>query len=212
MQVSRRYYGVSVPATDRYDEAAQAFERQLGIRPSAHIYSNAGTVHFYLGHYAKAVDMFEKAIKLGGDKDYRVWGNLADGYRWSPGDSEKAPAAFEKAIQLVTEQLQVNPRNAEAHCDFAVCLAKTGDHKTALREIKTALDIDSSDVYLWGKATTVYELSGRREEALRALRRALGDKYPARELANEPELARLRTDPRCAALLKPSGFDVPSRN
>jgi eukaryotic-like serine/threonine-protein kinase len=207
-----RNLGAMYYANDRYDEAAQTFDRQLSIQPSAHIYSNSGTVHFYLGHYARAVDMFEKAIQHGGEKDYQVWGNLADGYRWSPGNAEKAPAAFEKAMQLVTAELRVNPKDAEAHCDFALYLAKTGNFNRALQEIKSAFDCDSSDVYIWGKAATVYELAGRREEALRAVQRALEGKYSARELANEPELIQLRKDPRYKAFLKTDSAGLPSRS
>jgi hypothetical protein len=44
------------------------------------------------------------------------------------------------------------------------------------------------------RLTVVYEVAGDRPRALAALERALKAGYPAKELANEPELIGLRAD------------------
>jgi hypothetical protein len=55
------------------------------------------------------------------------------------------------------------------------------------------------------KTAVVYEITGRREEALRDLEEALKRGYSLREIANEAELLKLRTDARYHRLLTRSG-------
>jgi hypothetical protein len=46
------------------------------------------------------------------EKDWIVWGNLADGYQWAPGMQNQAASAYRKALSLGKQQLQVNARDA----------------------------------------------------------------------------------------------------
>jgi hypothetical protein len=51
------------------------------------------------------------------------------------------------------------------------------------------------------KAALVYELTGDRTRALSALERAMRAGYSSHEITNEPELAKLRSDPRYAEIV-----------
>jgi hypothetical protein len=61
----------------------------------------------------------------------------------------------------------------------------------------------------WFKAVIVYELSGRRDQALAALRSALEANYSLKEIENEPELVELRTDPRYHQTVAPFASSKP---
>ena len=51
--------------------------------------------------------------------------------------------------------------------------------------------------------TMIHELAGNRERALQRLQQALKAGFPAKELANEPELTALRAAPRYHRVIAP---------
>lgn len=58
---------------------------ELAATPSA--YSNLGALYIYLGRYPDAIVALNKAIQLPSAQlatNYKVWGNLADAYRYTP--------------------------------------------------------------------------------------------------------------------------------
>ncbi len=59
-------------------------------------------------------------------------GNLGDAYRWS-GHSDKAGAAYGKAISLAFQELQVNPRSASSMSDLGLLYAKKGEAANAMQ-------------------------------------------------------------------------------
>jgi tetratricopeptide (TPR) repeat protein len=185
----------------RYEEAAGVFEYLLTIEPTPSLFSNAGTVCFYQGQYAKAVEMYEKAIE-GGVNDHVIWGNLADGYHMLPGSSAKAQQAYRRAIEQVEKSLQVNPRDAAAHCDLAFYLVKFGDKGRALKEVETALELDRSNVNIGVRSAVVYELAGHRDQALQSLSEAIHRGYAIKEIESEPEFKDLRKDTRYPQIVK----------
>ena len=87
----------------RDDEAAAALQRSLEIKPTALAFSNLGTIVF-LGRVPESVSAFEKATVLA-PSQYVNWGNLADAYRWLPGQHQKAREAYGKAIKLVRAEI-----------------------------------------------------------------------------------------------------------
>jgi tetratricopeptide (TPR) repeat protein len=75
-------------------------------------------------------------------------------------------------------------------------LAKSGDKDAALKELKPvedAHDANPSDLYT---AALVYELCGKRDRALDALRAAVKAGQDLNDIKNEPEFVSLRADPR----------------
>ena len=61
----------------------------------------------------------------------------------------------------------------------------------------------SGDGAVCFRALLVYEIAGRREQALSALEAALAAGYPLNEIRRDPELAKLRKDPRYHLLITP---------
>jgi hypothetical protein len=62
-------------------------------------YSNLGVVTFFTGHYQESARMFQKATELE-PQSYIYRGNLADAYRWTPGEKDRAGPSYAEAIVL----------------------------------------------------------------------------------------------------------------
>ena len=183
----------------KWAEAIPQFEKGLAIAPDSETYSNLGTAYFWLKRYDDSTKMFAKATEMT-PNDEVLFGNLGDAYRWS-GHSEQAAAAYDKAISLAFQQLQVNPRSAGTMGDVALYYAKKGDAHNALQYIGQARAIDPDDIQLIYSEVQVKALTGKPEEALKSLRQALAKGYPAQEVWNDPELQKLQPLPQFAQLV-----------
>ena len=134
--------------------------------------------------------------------DPRMWGNLGDAYRWTPGLEQKAAATFERAITMQRELLDLNPKNAEGWSDLAGWLAKRGRTREALDAARRALKLSPKDVSFMAAAGRVYHLAGIRSKALEWLRRAVDKGYNARELLGDPELRALQSTSEFQAMIR----------
>ncbi len=181
------------------DEAAASWERSLALRPSPSAYSNLGTVYFYQGRCQDAAPMMEHAAEAQPrNNDFAA--NLADVYACL-GQTEKAKAAYERAVSLVEERLKVNPGDPESVSARGLYRARLGDRLRALSDTGRAEKLGPANRTVFWHAALVYELCGRRDDALDALANALRLGEPLNEVRNEPALARLRTDPRYQSLI-----------
>ena len=186
--------------TARYAEAQAALERSLALKPRPEAYSNLGTAYYYEGRYGDAVSAMEKAVERR-PADYVLWGNLGDAYRWAAGKEARAPEAWSRAAALANQQLAVNPRDTRALSSLAVYQAHLGRRSTALAQMARARRLGDANPGLLVKAARVYELCGRREQALGALLAALEAGESPENGRRDPEFAALRRDPACAHVL-----------
>ncbi|MDX1981434.1 MAG: protein kinase, partial [Bryobacteraceae bacterium] len=120
---------------DRYEDAASTLQRAIEIDPDARHYANLGTLRFFQGRYADAVPALEKAVELAPNR-YLYWANLADAYRWTPGLKAKAPQTYQRAIQLVREQIALKADDPDLISRLSIYLAKSGDKVAAVAELK----------------------------------------------------------------------------
>ena len=187
--------GVVYYQLGRLDEAAAMWRRTLEIRPDATAYSNLGVISFFTGHYAESVRTFEKATELE-PQSYLMWGNLADAYRWAPGQKDRANATYARAIGLAQQALDVNPRDTDALTSLALYEAKSGEPQKARQLIGRALAIAAKNVDLLGWAAEVYAVTGEEQNALDCLKSAVQGGYPRFEIEANPEFAGLRNNPR----------------
>jgi serine/threonine protein kinase/tetratricopeptide (TPR) repeat protein len=186
------YYGLNL-----WPAAIASYERALALKPTYQTYTSLGTVYFFQGRFGEAAGMAEKAVELNSTQ-YVAWGNLADCYRWAPGLEMKAPDAYRRAIGLAERDLGINPNDARLHAYVAGYLAKLGEDAKARAEIRTAMRLAPKDNKVQLKAATVYELGGERASALEALAAARAGGSSMVDIANDPELAKLRQDARYA--------------
>ncbi|MBI1791301.1 MAG: protein kinase [Acidobacteria bacterium] len=181
----------------RPDEAVVMLKKSLAIKPTGAAYSNLGTLYFFQGRYSDAVPLMEKAVELD-PKKYLYWGNLADAYRWAPERKASAPPTYRKAVELAERELANNPNDAVLLASMAVYHAKLPDSVKALETISRARRMAPTDPNVLFKSAMVYEITGRRDQAIGALDLALQGGYSAEEARREPDLADLRKDPRYA--------------
>jgi serine/threonine-protein kinase len=188
-------------ALGRYEEAETLLKKSNEVRPTYRAYSNLGTLYYQRGRYAEAVSMFEKAVvELGAGVNHVVVGNLADSYRWAPGLAQKAPPAYRRAIELAEQQLAINPEDATVLSRLAAYHAEVGEKDKALSDIRRARKLAPADNSVGFRAVLVYELAGRRDDALAALEEVLKGGYALEQVEREPEFEKMRQDPRYSGI------------
>ncbi|UCG50723.1 MAG: tetratricopeptide repeat protein [Candidatus Latescibacterota bacterium] len=181
--------------------AEAMYKKSIAIKPSAVAHTNMAAVYIYLKRYDDAIPVLEGATQLGVE-DPIIWGNLADAYRYSSANDDKAVETYRRAIRLCEAQLEVNPNSATQLALQALFYAKTGDIEKALELIRKALDLQPDDwmILIW--KAIILELSGDRDAALDALRDALEHGAPLEAIEDEPEFEDLRKDPRYKELIE----------
>jgi serine/threonine-protein kinase len=187
-----RNLGAVYNAQGRFAEASAAFQKSLQISPNASVYSNLGTSLFFQGLYQESVAAMEKAVELGAN-NYQTWANLGDAYRQMPGKENDAREAFQTAAKLVRD-LSPKPNDAELQSRLAVYLAKIGEHQAALNLARVVEGLKTNPAVL-ARLVLVYEICGRRAQALNSLAAALEQKYSLEEIKRDPDLLEMRKDP-----------------
>ena len=186
------------------ERAEASFERSNAVKRNPDACSNLAFLYFYRGRYADAVTMNEEAISFG-LSDYLHWGNLADAYHFTPGNESKAAEAYRKAIELAEKSLAAVPADSHLRASLAEFLAKSGLGGRALSEIGEALRAKPGDSLIVRKSALVYELTGARPLALKAIREYVRLKGPMEEITKDPFLAGLRQAPEYVAAVENRG-------
>jgi len=184
----------------RYEDSASTLQRAIEIQPSGQLFTNLGTLRFFQGRYDDAIAPFERAVELSPNR-YAYWGNLADAYRWSPGNKPRARATYDRAIQLLREQLGARPDDVDLQSRLALYQAKAGDTAAATASVAGFDAAVPSQAVVLFRLAVASELLGARDRALRFLERALQAGYADTEVRSEPELVNLRNDLRYHRLI-----------
>jgi eukaryotic-like serine/threonine-protein kinase len=181
------------------DDAARTWERSLALRPTASAYSNLGTAYFFQGRCRDAAPLMAKAVELQ-PKDNDLWANLADAQACA-GSMEAARDSYRHALDLATERLAVNPRDAELISGIGLYQARLGQSAGSLPNLERARALAPSAREVQWRSAVGFELCGRRGPALDALAEAVRLGQPLIEVRGEPALAALRADPRYGSIL-----------
>jgi eukaryotic-like serine/threonine-protein kinase len=183
----------------KWNDAITAFQKSLNIQPDPTVYANIGTAEFFLKRYDESIKMYQKAVEMS-PRDEELMGDLADAYR-AAGQKEQANTAYDKAIQLAFQQLQVNPKLASVTSHLALYYAKKGDAMHALTYMKQARSLDAEDLQLLYYEVEVKSLAGHQQEAITTLRQALKRGYSPEEAMSDPELGSLKSLPEFTKLV-----------
>ena len=175
----------------RYPEAVDQFLRAIQLQPSARSYNSLGLTYYLMHDYRKSVVALETAIELDGAA-HQYWGNLGASSALSLDDRGKSIPSLRKAAELAERRLQVTPKLYSVLADLAEYRARLGDAKSSLAAL--ARIPEAARAPLAGRIVVSLELSGRRAEAIRALRAYFSNPLTLREVLDEPALANLRGD------------------
>jgi tetratricopeptide (TPR) repeat protein len=202
--------GAAYFLSGRFDEAIRSYRRSIEITPNSDSFSNLGTALYYKGSFDEAAQMFRRATEIAPD-DYRLWANLAEATAHGGEAGPEALAHYEHAMKLARDRLAINPSDAEAYGYVARCAAALGDTHLARQAINRAMELakDRGGVLL--TAALVFNKLGEADSALRYLEQAIGQGYPVKLLAAEPELENLSTSPRFIRLLDAGKGGDPAR-
>jgi superkiller protein 3 len=191
---ARAYYNIGAAhfRAGRMDDAEQAYRVAVQSHPSGPGFTGLGTVLFYKRQMAEAEEAFQKAAGLR-PRDARMWGNVAAARRWLPGREAGSAEAYDQAIRLAREQLAVNPSDTAMKGNLAAWLASRGEFAEAQALVEAASREDPHGAHIHAHAVSVFELAGRRMDALKALEQAIRLGYGWAEFELDYDLQRLRT-------------------
>ena len=200
---SLRNLGALYYAQGRLDEAASKLQDALKIRPDASLFSNLGTVLFSRGLYSQAVDAFEQALAMDGASNrFIFWINLADATRQVPGRTAEAERSYRRGIQMLDDLLESRPGDIRLRSRRALAQARAGDTQAAREDLDFVHDVGTGgDLYSLFRLAIAEELVGERQKALDALSETLQSGFSLSEVRYEPDLVKLRADPRFHHLL-----------
>jgi tetratricopeptide (TPR) repeat protein/predicted Ser/Thr protein kinase len=193
--------GGAYTALGQFNQAIPLLEHAVALRPSPTGYSNLATVYFYLRRFSDAARTYEKAVKLD-NRDFVLWGNLAEAYYWSPGERDRSINAYHQAVSLGEAQLKVNPRDSSALGQIAVANAMLGDRGAAAEYLGRALALASSDPDLQLKAAIVETRLGHSDRAVDCLARALASGISPELIRTNPVFDELAKSQRLQKLLR----------
>jgi serine/threonine protein kinase/tetratricopeptide (TPR) repeat protein len=183
--------GGTLQAQGQYDDALRAYYRSIALLPNSIGWSNIGTCNYFLGHYAAAAAAYEKATQLT-PKNYELWANLGDAYRWMPDSRTKAVTAYQKAIELGRKELDLNPNNKAVCATIAGCYAKIDQPTEARSFLARATALDPTDPATMYQAAVISCTSGNFGEAAQWLQRSIAAGYAAADAQRDPEFTMLR--------------------
>ena len=169
--------------------AILAAQKSLVIQKNADAYANIGTAYFILKSYDKAVEAFENMIALN-DSDYINWGNLADAYRYA--NDNKYLGAFEQAIILAEQVIELNPKNKYTVALLAYYHANLNNRAKTLYYAEQINEQDAG-VELFFIAAAYVRLD-MKKPALKFLKFAIKNNYSIAEITNSPLFNSLKSE------------------
>ena len=167
----------------RYDEATDAAQIMVDLKPNLPSYSRASHLQWLRGDVVSAKETVRRALDAGragkSDPEPGAWVFVqAASMFWHEGDFEGADAGFDKALDRISDYAPANVGKGR------VAMAK-GDHRRAAELFKRAWKVSPL-------VETAWLLGDARE--------AMGDKAGAAEAYALVEREGRRTDPRTLSL------------
>lgn len=199
---SANAYGLLAMALEgqnRPDEALQAIQQGLQIRPNAqYLYAILGQAKFAHGDYAAAAAAYANAVSpdKGVSGSYLRWFELGEALMWVPGRASEGRAAYEKAHKLLDIRLTRSPDDEVLQVDMSRIHARAGDFVQAQALAQQAVKLAPEDPEILFCAGLTFELIGQRGMALDVINKANRLGLHSAKVARHPVLKALVLDPR----------------
>ena len=183
-----------------FSRASDAWQQSLELGATRSTYTNLGLSYYYLGRFADAVSMQQKAAEIA-PLDHRIWGRLAESARFVDGMEAASQEAYGKAIGFAQERLSVNPRDWETLGLLALYSAHVGDREKSLTTLGKGLALAPNEPDMHYFAALTYLELGDEASAHDELRQSLDLGFSPRLVEADPDIAPLLQQAHFQALL-----------
>ena len=177
---------------ENWPAAQKLLQTAIGISPTYLLYSTLGLLYMREHHLAEASAAFEKAVKLN-DKQYTVWGNLADSYQYA-GDAAKAQTAYRRAVELAESAAKTSPQDATREATLGYFYARVHQREKALIRLQSALALGPKRHQVLTRVAAAYNALGMKQQAIAYAQKALQNGYSLEQLKHSYELSGLLQD------------------
>ncbi|WNC69802.1 winged helix-turn-helix domain-containing protein [Thalassotalea nanhaiensis] len=169
-----------------WENARIAWSKALAIEPSALIYSNLATSLFYLQQFDDAVEIYLQGTKLT-PNDNTIWANLADSYKYSATQSNKAKAAYEKALELALNKEVINPNDESLQSQIARYYSELEQCSVADSYMQTVLNKSPTDPVVFYSLSLMFLNCDQFQEAENMIEKSISLGYPKELLLADPQ-------------------------
>jgi len=185
---------------DKTLEALTALETGTKYDPTPGTYSNLGSTYYYTQDYAKAADRYRQAAEL--DPLNPIYpGNLGDACRML-GEKEEADSAYREAARLAGAVLATAPDDLPVRLQLALARARLGEADSASVEASRVLAKDPKNVDALFALAVNSAVQGQDDAAADDLEKAVRLGLGKAQIVNDPDLTRLKGQPRFEKVLK----------
>ena len=180
---------------DDYKKALSSFERGERLSGERGIYASEhnADVLVYLQHSDQAAAILQERIAQDRQSamDYYRLGRI---YQAGGKPQQVWVESFERARELVEQQLRSDPGDALSHTRLALVYKRLGRFKDAENECTTALRLAPTDPDVLYNVSRMYAVHGDKEKALDYLDKALSRRYRLEKIV-DMDFYILRDDP-----------------
>ena len=141
--------GDALTEMGEYNEAAEAYQKMVALRPDLASYNRASHFHFLFNDVAGAIEIMKKAIDSGSSSPENVAWCMVD-----LGNIYYKTGQYEQAAQQFTTALRTFRGYHPAYAGLAKTQAEAGDYKAAIENYKRAQEITPLPDY----AAALYDL------------------------------------------------------
>ena len=195
--------GAAYAMLGEMDKARAAYNRSLELKPSRQAYTNIGLSYYYAGKFDDAVQMQQKALEYAPD-DHRVWGRLAESYRFVDDKGAESLNAYQRAAELAEENLRINDSDWRTRGLLAIYLAQTGRTDEALQQANRSLVESQRSSEALYYLTLIQLQAGETNAALDTMEEMVTSDAQYRQfIKSDPDLAALRGNERFELLIRP---------
>jgi TolB-like protein/Tfp pilus assembly protein PilF len=182
--------------------ALSAYEKSLQLKPSRLGFTNLGMTYYYAGQFEQAVSMQKKALEYAPD-DHRIWGRLAESYRFIPDQDAESNAAYKSAVKLALSNLNINNEDWLTRASLGLYYAHLGQFDDAQKSLKLALSQSQRNPEVLYLHALVLLKLGNTEKSLNVLEETIRlDDYYQQFIALDPDLRVFEDNPRFLQLLR----------
>jgi eukaryotic-like serine/threonine-protein kinase len=179
-----------------FAEAREALKRSLILNPDSDLAAASTSLALrYQGKYEEALPFARKAVELNPSDDTN-WLELADCYSSLRGRHEEAKSAYLSAATEAQRHLTTDASDGPSWMLLALYKVKVGSPQEAPALMEKAESLGARDMDSQVYKARIFELLGKREDALATLTACSKRGATELQFAPFPDMQSLRKDPR----------------